>query len=666
MSDINRLKLLVYGEDLEYKSARDLQITFTRIADNEADLSNKVGEFSYSFELPITKKNSKIFGYANVRGNKNIFKPNQDLPCQVYCNDQLLLDGVISLQGITSTNYNCVLFSKLKEISDLIENKTLQDLQFDTIEFNYEKTIVEHINANYMTSDDTYWQFPLTYYGTYYAGYSTYSGKTDYKGVGFHNADYPHQQYYYYINRFSGMESNRIYHHQLPPAFYIVSLINQIFDDANWTVSGQILNDDSFKRIVLLYAGDEDLYDRAIAASQTAYDDAGGLITTSGLTATLQPAKLAPAMEQAEFLNGIIAAFGLYPIVDVQNKSVKLVTYRELQGDDFNPYDITSKVFKDSMNYMKMENDNPSIIFDDAENFRVMGDNAISTGDTYNSISMKWKQINNQNLDGFFNRRGTTEEIELPFSPPTVKKTFILNDYNITGIDKGAGYHIIYQPIMSSQTPFQSEGMKFNKNEEAYYDHVFNNEGNLRFNGSPTLHYYYGKSSSSIENKPAIGAQSDYFYVTMYTGTTANRLPIGICSPFQLSTYREEIDNYSLTPDELDDRKTISSTYLRTLWNMMGELSPASYVGVTTKYSLVFDDSNYFHKTLWTEFHKPKYDRFQKSVVLECQMRMSAYDWQEMQLSRPIKIDGEIYHIMEISSYSPIEQIAELRLIKTL
>jgi hypothetical protein len=664
MSDVSRLKILVYGQEIEYKSAEDLGLSFQRIADNEADMSNKYGEFSYSFELPITKKNSEIFQYANARGRKNIFVPNRDLPCQVYFNESLLLDGVISLQEVTTTSYNCVLYSKLKEFADLIENKTLQDLQFPVITWDYEKSIINHINADYQSADETYWQFPLIYYGTNYAANNTYIGKKDYKNVYFHNEDYPHQQFYYILNNIYGETPNRFYHHQLPPAFYVASLLTQIFRDAGWTCGGQILNDNNFKRVVMLYAGDEDLYDRAISASETAYDDAGGILSTSGLTTPLYPAKLCPEMEQADFINGIINMWGLYPIVDVQNKNIKFVTYKELQGDSFNPYDVTNKVMKDSARFVFMENNNPSIIFDDAENFRVMGDNAVSTGSTLNMSTMKWKTINNQNLDGFFNRRGTTEEIEIPFSPPTVKKTFIYNDYDIAGNNDTAGYHILIQPLMSSQTPYEAEGRKFNKGSG--YTYVFNTEGLLKFNGSPTLHYYYGKSHCNIVNKTAKNKISDYYYINIYTGTTQFRIPVTICSPFQLSSYRSVIDAYKAAPDDLlDSRKTISSTYLSTLWNMMG-VSGGTYTGVTTDYSLVFDDSGYFHETLWSKFHKPKYDRFTKSEVLECQMKMRAYDWQEMQLNRPILYNGEIYHIIEISGYNPIEQVADLRLIKTL
>ncbi len=658
MATTNRLKILVYEQELDYKSAEDLGISFQRIADNEADLSNKYGEFSYSFTLPITKTNSEIFLYANANGRKNIFQPNQDLPCKVYNNEQLLLDGVISLQAVTNTGFDCVLYSKLKEFADLIENKTLQDLQFPVIQWDYESSIINHINADYKSSDETYWQFPLTWYGTIYTPYDTYKNKVDYRGVTFDNEVYPHQQYYYCMNTVTSNADNRFYHHQLPPAFYISSLITQIFADAGWSVGGQLFNSNSFKRVVMLYAGDNDLFDRAVSASQTAYDDAGGILSTSGLTTPLYPAKLLPDMEQSEFLNGIVRMWGLYPIVSVENKTIKFVTYKELQGDTFNPYNITNKIFKETAKFTYMENNNPSIIFGESENFRVMGDNAVSTGDTYNFTAMKWKSINNDNLQGFFNRNGTSESIEIPFAAPTVKKTFVWNNENQSGSATGSLYTIMQQPLMSPNTPY--DGSKFSKGTG--YTYVFNNETTIKYNGSPTLHYFYGKSESDIVQRSGKGACSDYMYINIFTGGTQYRIPIGICSPFQLKTYRDDIDAYAAAPEDLNSRKTISSTYLRSLWNTIGTNTPSSYSGIETDYSLCFDDSGYFHDTLWTVFHQPKYDRFQKSEILEADMRMNAYDWQEMQLNRPVLYNGQVYHIVEISNYNPIAGTASLRL----
>lgn len=654
MADTSRLKILVYGQELEYKSAEDLGISFQRIADNEADLSQKYGEFSYSFDLPITKKNSLIFQNANARGSKNIFQPNTDLPCQVYFNESLLLDGVISLQGLSPTTYNCVLYSKLKEFADLIEDKTLKDLQFPVIEWEYETSIINHINADYQDATETYWQFPLVYYGSWFTPYDTYKTKQDFRGINFDIEAYTYQRFYYLLNTVNGNTNARRYHHEFPPAFYIASLVNQIFADAGWSLGGQFFRQPDVLKQVLLYAGDDDNWDRAVAASEQWYDEAGGILSTSGLTTPLFPAKLLPDMSQVDFLNGILNMYNLYPIVDIQNKSIKLETYTTLFGDAFNPYDITSKVKKETANFVRIENNNPSIYFAEAENQRVMGDNAASTGLTTTTTNIYWRTVKDSNIDAFFNHRGTTEDIELPFSAPTVKKTYIWNDYNNAGSSMSAGSHVIIHPLMSSETPRDTKKWAGNTGQT----YVFNNEGWLKFGGSPTIHYYYGKSNATTIDKTGKGAASNYYYVNMYTGNTLNRVPITFCSPMQIQTYRDLINAQQASVTDLDSLDNITCTYLKAAYNCIGS-------GVTTSYSLTFGDSQY-HNTLYTVFHKPKYDRFLKSEVLEAEMRMRAYDWQEMQLNRPILYNGEIYHIVEITDYNPIAQTASIKLIKIL
>ena len=231
MAVTNRIKIIVYDQLLDYKSAEDLGIKFNRIVDDLTDLNNKFGDFSYNFDLPITKNNSKVFQYANAHGKRNKFKPNRDLPCRVYNNDRLLLDGVISLEGISNDTYTCTFYSKLKEFTDAIKDKQLKDLVFDEITFDYESTIIDHINANYADADETLYQFPLVFYSTYYCQYSVYNGENDYFGNPI-IADQVYQNFYYCFNSVSTSKYNRFYHHQFPMALYVVRIADQIFKDA--------------------------------------------------------------------------------------------------------------------------------------------------------------------------------------------------------------------------------------------------------------------------------------------------------------------------------------------------------------------------------------------------------------------------------------------------
>jgi len=648
----NRLQILVNDNNLDYKSAEDLGIKFNRVVDDFTALDKRFGDFSYTFNLPITKNNARIFNYAQAHGNKDIFRPNQDLSCKVYNNDRLLLDGVISLQSVTTNSYNCVFYSKLKEFSDAIEDKNLRDLEFEPIVFDYEDTIIDHINAGYANSDDTLYQFPFIFYGTTYTSYPIYEGKTDFRGRAFDQDSYAEQQYYYAFNTPNGNTYNRYYHHQFPPAFYIVRLVEQIFTDAGWTIGGQWINDENIKKIVMLYAGDNDIYDQA--SGQISGDTANNL----------RLEKLLPDMEQVKFLNGIINMFNLYLRIDTQQKIIRFETHDTMFGDEFNPYDITSKVKKESVVTGYEPNNDPSIEFNDSENLNVLGDNTCYSGTSNNNWSADTLRVSNSYVKHFFNRVGTTDTISIPFAMPNIKKSFVWNDYNVSNSYTGAEETAVVHPIMSRQTPYDNENQKFNKNTGHTY--VFNTEDSIKHRGKPCLMYYHGTSSSDRVQKTSKGAQSDYMYLNIYTGGTQNRVPIGFCSPMQISTYRDEINDYLSDisrKDRRGSRQLVTASYLQAVWNQFSDSD--NTCDKSTDFSLVFDDNGYFHDTLWTRFHEKKYLRYQQSEILSAEMRMNDYDWEQMQINRPISYNNEIYHIVKIEGYDPVRSMATIKLIKT-
>lgn len=213
----NNLKIITERGEIDYISASDIGIKLNRIVDDLNDLSNRFSDFSYSFSVPKTKNNNNIFQYADVVGNRNVFRKNENISCQVYINNVLIIDGIINLVGINSNSYECQLFSKIKEFVDLLDNdggeeRSLKDLNFPLIDFNYEETIINHINANYQSSDDTFYQFPFVFYSTNYCQTSYFSGKTDANGYLFQR-ERTDQNYYYLINNIDGND-NRMFYHQ--------------------------------------------------------------------------------------------------------------------------------------------------------------------------------------------------------------------------------------------------------------------------------------------------------------------------------------------------------------------------------------------------------------------------------------------------------------------
>ena len=145
--------------------------------------------------------------------------------------------------------------------------------------------------------------------------------------------------------------------------------MKQILTDAGWTLGGQFFVRDNIKKILYLYSGEDDIYDQATGV-------------VAGHTDSIQLAKFLPDMSQTDFLTGIINCFNLYFKIDINNKIVNFETYDTFfnSTDDVDPYDITNLVDNNSgnNNFSYFSNNNPSLVFENAENRNVFGDNEVN------------------------------------------------------------------------------------------------------------------------------------------------------------------------------------------------------------------------------------------------------------------------------------------------
>lgn len=678
MANNSNLRIVTELGELVYRQVSDLNLSFSRIVDDFTDVANRFGDFSYEFNLPIVKQNSLVFGSPESKGSRGVFIKNRNIQCQVYNNSKLLLDGLINLEGITKDTYKCKFYSKFKELIDTLnektttgEDKTLRDLNFDPVlNWDYESSIINHINADYKDSDETFYQFPISFYSTFYCQYSYYSGVTDNDGNYF-DADRDKQNFMYLLNSLDG-NFNRVFYHQIPPGIYLVSIIEQILEDAGWNLGGQFFNDSNIKKILYIYNGENDIYDQALS----------GKTEASGSDPfPLQLARFLPDISQSEFLKGVMNMFNLYFRIDVNNKILELETYDTYfrNTDDVDPYDITPLVdgLSNNNQFSYFLANNPSIVFKKSGNQNVLGVNQIMTESNDNATDQAFTFISSKPFNQVFNRVGFTEQsnvnlnqyvstvqkIEIPWAEPTIKAHWIYNDYDIDGNDDSATMQRFYLPMLTRQDSTDNNGMKFNKKDT--YDYLFNNESSIKFQGDGCMMYYYGHSQTDFVNKTGKGPLSDFLYVNMYTGTTLFRVPIPIVSPFQLMDYRDAVEDWltNNASSNLEDRRTAVASYLQTIWQMMGTSSGAP-TGYTTDFSLVFDDNGYFHETLWSKFHKYKWERYQNSELYEGDMRMNSYDWDQLQINRPILYNDELYSLVSLEGFNPITQKAKIKIIK--
>jgi hypothetical protein len=121
----------------------------------------------------------------------------------------------------------------------------------------------------------------------------------------------------------------------------------------------------------------------------------------------------------------------------------------------------------------------------------------------------------------------------------------------------------------------------------------------------------------------------------------------------------------NVTPSLFEDRRTIIASYLQSLYQIAGSTTGVDS-DLVTDFSLVFDDSGFFHETLWSKFHKYKWDRYKNSEMLTADIKMDSYDWEQMQINRPLKYRKELYSLVSIEGFNPLTKTATINIIKKL
>jgi hypothetical protein len=142
-----------------------------------------------------------------------------------------------------------------------------------------------------------------------------------------------------------------------------------------------------------------------------------------------------------------------------------------------------------------------------------------------------------------------------------------------------------------------------------------------------------------------------------YINMNSVKLKIGVCSPFQLLKDYTKVTDYLNNPKGIDNN-LIQANYLYSTYKTLNKNNEP------TDFSLIFDDEANLHKTLYSTFYKLKFHRYLNNEILSGQIKMNIIDWGEMQINRPIKFNDEIYHIISIQGFNPINETATITLIK--
>ncbi len=114
----------------------DLDFNITKSITDFTDPSIRNGSYSYSIKIPTTSNNIRTFKFISLLNAINKFNKIKNYDCQLYADDNILIDGIFIMTEITELNFIGFITNKFKgDIISLLGSKSFRDLQLPQIDF---------------------------------------------------------------------------------------------------------------------------------------------------------------------------------------------------------------------------------------------------------------------------------------------------------------------------------------------------------------------------------------------------------------------------------------------------------------------------------------------------------------------------------------------------
>lgn len=156
------IELYINNQPIEITSQDSLNLRLNNVLFKPTETSTKQGEYSYSFEIPSTPNNDKVFDYANNLSKLNKFHTRYS--AQVYADGHLIFDGSLTIQKYDAKErmYTCNLVNiKIYGLEDIFGEDVLTDVKW-LVDF-YGSSSINSVNADTTSK----YCFPLISYGSF-------------------------------------------------------------------------------------------------------------------------------------------------------------------------------------------------------------------------------------------------------------------------------------------------------------------------------------------------------------------------------------------------------------------------------------------------------------------------------------------------------------------
>lgn len=221
------IEIFVDNQKIDIYSQDSLNVRINTKLFDPTTIITKQSEYSYSFRIPSTPNNNKIFNYTNILAKTNKF--NTKYIGEVYADGFLIFKGTFKISSYSNNEYSCNLVSiKLNTLQDIFGESKLTDFDWYT-PFEGEATINEVNNDG--TNKYPFF-FPLTSYGVFQKKPKTKLAN-----------------YNEYTSKFLLDNTNQWYLESFPPSLKMLEVFKKCFEYKGYKVQGDIFDDDNISNI---------------------------------------------------------------------------------------------------------------------------------------------------------------------------------------------------------------------------------------------------------------------------------------------------------------------------------------------------------------------------------------------------------------------------------
>lgn len=207
---------------------QNLGIRLNNVINNPTQIIPSVGDYSFTFDLPVTTINANIFDYANIAEKKNKF--NNIYEAQLIVDGITIFSGNLKLQSSTQYSFSCNLYNNKANTTEAIfQDEKLNSFDW-YVDFNGVDTINDvnkDIETDYFFPLVCYHPFNKYPYATTASGYNKYTPKNT-------------------IDNY-----NKWHYTDFLPSLKLSALLSKIYEAKGYTLKGDILEDKVLNNLYL-------------------------------------------------------------------------------------------------------------------------------------------------------------------------------------------------------------------------------------------------------------------------------------------------------------------------------------------------------------------------------------------------------------------------------